>query len=223
MHFPWEMRGNRWKVLAIAVCNLHGENFNFLHMKVAWRDVQDALHEGLAIVLDAIRTRGYKRRLMGIIYNGCPAKLVAEVNAARESPVLWSYTHLRKILANDHEIMDTVLEDTYRLEFNANDWRDKVYPTVYGDVEDLIAREVREVKLLVARICSYPATPFTTICSLNCNNLELWCISIISLVKKVVELMPKPSWEEFEQNQHRFIARLVGVAEILARSAEGTR
>ncbi|EDW28553.1 GL19247 [Drosophila persimilis] len=125
--------------------------------------------------------------------------------------------------AQDHEIIDTVLEDTYSLEFNANDWRDKVYPPVYGDVEDLIAREVREVKLLVARICSYPATPFTTISRLNCNNLELWCISIISLVKKFVEFMPKPSWEEFEQNQHRFIARLVGVAEILVRSSEGTR
>ncbi|EDW31993.1 GL11416 [Drosophila persimilis] len=35
IHLKWGVRGNKWKVLAIAAFNLDGRNFHFLRLKLA--------------------------------------------------------------------------------------------------------------------------------------------------------------------------------------------
>ncbi|EDW26633.1 GL12883 [Drosophila persimilis] len=41
------------------------------------------------------------------------------MNASHENPVLWDSVHLRKLLADEYEVVDTVLEQLNQLKFTA--------------------------------------------------------------------------------------------------------
>ncbi|EDW32003.1 GL11420 [Drosophila persimilis] len=119
IHLKWGVRGNKWKVLAIAAFNLDGRNFHFLRLKLEVLG-SHAIDSGLSFVLDNIRRRGYGPRLMCILCDGCPANILGKTNAAQEYSVLWDVVHLRKLFAEKFEVTDTVLEH----------WQDTGYPPV---------------------------------------------------------------------------------------------
>ncbi|XP_033248727.1 uncharacterized protein LOC117188657 [Drosophila miranda] len=90
--------------------------------------------------------------------------------------------YLRKNLAKFHRFVDRVLGPLYNFQCTAADWDDTAYPPVHKDVKSRILREVQEVEMLVGCVCSYPATPFTTLNRLTSTDLELWGNFIVGKV-----------------------------------------
>ncbi|XP_002139016.3 uncharacterized protein [Drosophila pseudoobscura] len=222
-HVKWDWHG-KWKVLAIAGFNLDGSNFNYLHMKLAMVEDKimgsEEIDDSLSMVLEAIKRHGYSNRLMGIISAGCPANLLTRVSAAREYPVLWDIVHLRKILAK-YRVVDRVLSPVYNFHFTAAKWRDTEFPPVRVDFQNRIAEDLTQLKHLIARVCSYPFLPFTTLNRLNSTDLELSGLAITAMVTDIISDMSMEGRRMFKLSPYKFMATLVGVSVLDTPNPDG--